>query len=195
MREIRTIAVIGAGRLGRGIAHLAVLGGYRTILEDILPAALRRAEDEIRTNLGKAVENGKVRAEEADAALNRLEFATLLEDAARAADLVIEAVPEEFDSKEEIFRLLDRICRPGTVLASNTSSLSVTEIAAVTERPQNVVGLHFASSEGEMSLIEVIRGAQTDDPTFEAAVSVGRRIGKGTVAIRHASEMSRVAEP
>jgi 3-hydroxybutyryl-CoA dehydrogenase len=104
-------------------------------------------------------------------------------------------VPEEFDSKEEIFRLLDRICRPGTVLASNTSSLSVTEIAAVTERPQNVVGLHFASSEGEMSLIEVIRGAQTDDPTFEAAVSVGRRIGKETVAIRHASEMSRVAEP
>src|SRR5512140_2852300 len=125
--EVRTIAVIGAGIMGRGIAHVAALGGYRTILEDILPAALRRAENEIRGNLGKAVELGKVKKDDADAAMERLEFATSLEDAARQADMVIEAVPEEFDSKEEIFRLLDRICRPNTVLASNTSSLSVTE--------------------------------------------------------------------
>ena len=144
MAEIQTIAVIGAGIMGRGIAHVAALGGYRTILEDILPASLRRAEDEIRANLEKAVELGKVKKEQADEAMRRLEFATSLEDAARQADMVIEAVPEEFDSKEEIFRLLDRICRPNTVLASNTSSLSVTEIAAVTERPENVVGMHFS---------------------------------------------------
>lgn len=193
MREIRTIAVIGAGRMGRGIAHVAALGGYRTILEDILPAALRRAEDEIRTNLGKAVETGRVRRDEADAALSRLEFATCLEDAAREADMVIEAVPEEFDSKEEIFRLLDRICRPDTILASNTS-LAVTDIAAVTERPQNVVGMRFVGAAHEGSLIEVIRGAKTDDATFDAAVNVGRRIGKQALNIREEPEMSRVAK-
>ncbi len=100
MAEIQTIAVIGAGIMGRGIAHVAALGGYRTILEDILPASLRRAEDEIRGNLEKAVELGKVSAQEADAAISRLEFATSVEDAAREAELVIEAVPEEFDSRK-----------------------------------------------------------------------------------------------
>jgi len=186
MPEIRTIAVIGAGIMGRGIAHVAALGGYRTILEDILPAALRRAEDEIRTNIGKAVEIGKVQKDEADAALSRLEFATSLEDAARQADMVIEAVPEEFDSKEEIFRLLDRICRPETVLASNTSSLSVTEIAAVTERPEYVVGMHFFNPVHKMKLIEIIRAAKTSDSTLAAAVDVGRRMGKETVVINEA---------
>jgi 3-hydroxybutyryl-CoA dehydrogenase len=186
MPEVRTIAVIGAGIMGRGIAHVAALGGYRTILEDILPAALRRAEDEIRGNLGKAVEIGKVKKDEADAAIDRLEFATSLEDAARQADMVIEAVPEEFDSKEEIFRLLDRICRPGTVLASNTSSLSVTEIAGVTERPEHVVGMHFFNPVHKMKLIEIIRAAKTDDATLNAAVDVGRRMGKETVVINEA---------
>ncbi len=186
MPEIRTIAVIGAGIMGRGIAHVAALGGYRTILEDVLPAALRRAEDEIRTNIGKAVEIGKVQKDHADAALSRLEFATSLEDAAREADMVIEAVPEEFDSKEEIFRLLDRICRPGTVLASNTSSLSVTEIAAVTERPEFVVGMHFFNPVHKMKLIEIIRAAKTSDSALAAAVDVGRRMGKETVVINEA---------
>jgi 3-hydroxybutyryl-CoA dehydrogenase len=186
MPEIRTIAVIGAGIMGRGIAHVAALGGYRTILEDVLPAALRRAKDEIRGNIGRAVEIGKVKKDEADAAIDRLEFATSLEDAARQADMVIEAVPEEFDSKEEIFRLLDRICRPGTVLASNTSSLSVTEIAAVTERPESVVGMHFFNPVHKMKLIEIIRAAKTDDATLAAAVDVGRRMGKETVVINEA---------
>lgn len=186
MGEIRTIAVIGAGIMGRGIAHVAALGGYRTILEDILPTALHRAEDEIRGNLEKAVELGKVKPEEAQAALGRLEFATSLEDAARQADMVIEAVPEEFDSKEEIFRLLDRICRPNTVLASNTSSLSVTEIAAVTERPESVVGMHFFNPVHKMKLIEIIRAKKTSDEALQAAVDVGRRMGKETVVIREA---------
>lgn len=186
MSEIKTIAVIGAGIMGRGIAHVAALGGYRTILEDILPAALRRAESEIRGNLGKAVELGKVKRDEADAAMERLEFATSLEDAARQADMVIEAVPEEFDSKEEIFRLLDRICRPNTVLASNTSSLSVTEIAAVTERPEKVVGMHFFNPVHKMKLIEIIKAAKTDDHSLQAAITVGRRMGKETVVINEA---------
>jgi 3-hydroxybutyryl-CoA dehydrogenase len=186
MTEIRTVAVIGAGIMGRGIAHVAALGGYRTILEDLLPASLRRAEDEIRANLEKAVELGKVPPAEASAALARLEFASNLEDAAREADLVIEAVPEEFESKEEIFRLLDRFCRPNTVLATNTSSLSVTEIAAVTERPAKIVGMHFFNPVHKMKLIEIIRGAKTDDETLAVAVEVGRRMGKETVVINEA---------
>ncbi len=186
MPEIKTIAVIGAGIMGRGIAHVAALGGYRTILEDILPTALRRAENEIRGNLDKAVELGKVKKDDAEAAMGRLEFATSLEDAARQADMVIEAVPEEFDSKEEIFRLLDRICRPNTVLASNTSSLSVTEIAAVTERPEKVVGMHFFNPVHKMKLIEIIKAAKTDDESLQAAITVGRKMGKETVVIHEA---------
>ncbi len=186
MPEIRTVAVIGAGIMGRGIAHVAALGGYRTILEDILPASLRRAESDIRANLEKAVELGKVPKPQADAAFARIEFASNLEDAAREADLVIEAVPEEFESKEEIFRLLDRFCRPNTVLASNTSSLSVTEIAAVTERPEKIVGMHFFNPVHKMKLIEVIKAAKTDDESLQAALAVGRRMGKETVVINEA---------
>ena len=134
MAEVRTIAVIGAGIMGRGIAHAAALGGYRTILEDILPTTLRKAETEIRANLDKAVELGKVTTDGADEAFTRLEYASSVEQAAREADLVIEAVPEEMESKIEIFTLLDKICRPTTMIASNTSSLSVTEISSVTYR-------------------------------------------------------------
>jgi 3-hydroxybutyryl-CoA dehydrogenase len=110
--EVRTIAVIGAGIMGRGIAHAAALGGYRTILEDQLPNALRKAETEIRANLDQAVELGKVDAADADAAFSRLEYAGSVDEAAREADLVIEAVPEELESKIEIFTMLDKICRP-----------------------------------------------------------------------------------
>ena len=112
MSQVQTVAVIGAGTMGRGIAHVAALGGYRTILEDLLPNALRKAEGEIRANLDHAVELGKVSAGDAKAALGRLEYAGSVEEAAREADLVIEAVPEEMESKIEIFTLLDKICRP-----------------------------------------------------------------------------------
>jgi 3-hydroxybutyryl-CoA dehydrogenase len=184
--EVGTVAVIGAGIMGRGIAHVAALGGYRTILEDILPAALRRAESEIRSNLEKAVELGKVTAPNAEAALGRLEFAPSVEEAARQADLVIEAVPEELESKIEIFTLLDKICRPGTILASNTSSLSITEVASVTYRAPQCIGMHFFNPVHKMKLLEVVRGLETDEETVNAAVEVGRRMGKETVVIKEA---------
>ena len=136
MAFVNTVAVIGAGIMGRGIAHVAALGGYRTILEDILPSSLRKAESEIRANLEKGIELGKLERSAAETAFSRIEYAGSVEQAAREADLVIEAVPEEMDSKIEIFTLLDKICRPGTILASNTSSLGVTEIASVTYRPR-----------------------------------------------------------
>ena len=143
MAQVNTIAVIGAGIMGRGIAQAAAMGGYRTILEDILPNALRRADTEIRANLEKAVELGKLSAGDAEGTVQRLEYASSVDEAARQADLVIEAVPEEMESKIEIFTLLDKICRPNTILASNTSSLSVTEIACVTYRATKIVGMHF----------------------------------------------------
>ena len=184
MAGVRTVAVIGAGIMGRGIAHAAALGGFRTILEDILPAALRRAEGEIRANLDKAVELGKVSSDEAEAAFGRIEYAGTVEEAARAADLVIEAVPEEMESKIEIFTLLDKICRPETVLASNTSSLSVTEIASVTYRARKCVGMHFFNPVHKMKLLEIVRALETDDETLAAAVDVGKRMKKEVVVIK-----------
>src|SRR4029077_5528848 len=184
--NIQTIAVIGAGTMGRGIAHAAALGGYRTILEDLLPNALRRAETEIRANLDKAVELNKVTAADADAALGRLEYAGSVEEAAREADLVIEAVPEEMESKIEIFTLLDKICRLATILASNTSSLSITEIASVTYRAKKCVGMHFFNPVHKMKLLEVVRGVETNDDTLATAVEVGKRMGKEVVVIKEA---------
>ena len=182
--QIKTIAVIGAGTMGRGIAHVAALGGYRTVLEDLIPASLRKAESEIRTNLDKAVELGKVSGGDASAALGRIEYAGSVEEAAREADLVIEAVPEEMESKIEIFTLLDKICRPGTILASNTSSLSVTEIASVTYRAKKCVGMHFFNPVHKMKLLEVVRALETDDETIASAAEVGKRMGKEVVVIK-----------
>ena len=184
MAEIKTIAVIGAGIMGRGIAHVAALGGYGTILEDLVPEALRKAESEIKTNLDKAVELNKVSSADANATLSRLEYAGSVDEAAREADLVIEAVPEEMESKIEIFTLLDKICRPGTILASNTSSLSITEIARVTFRASKCVGMHFFNPVHKMKLIEVERAVETDDETIAAVSAVGRRMGKEVVVIK-----------
>jgi len=145
---------------------------------------MRKAESEIRINLDKAVELGKVSVGDAEAALGRIEYAGSVEEAAREADLVIEAVPEEMESKIEIFTLLDKICRPGTILASNTSSLSVTEIASVTYRAKRCVGMHFFNPVHKMKLLEVVRALETDDETIAAAAEVGRRMGKEVVVIR-----------
>src|SRR5499433_1866996 len=170
--------------MGRGIAHVSALGGYCTILEDLLPNALRKAETEIRANLDKAVELNKVTAADADAAFKRLQYAGSVEEASREADLVIEAVPEEMESKIEIFTLLDKICRPGTILASNTSSLSVTEIASVTYRAKKCIGMHFFNPVHKMKLLEIVRALETDDDTVASAAEVGRRMGKDVVVIK-----------
>jgi 3-hydroxybutyryl-CoA dehydrogenase len=184
--KVQTVAVIGAGLMGRGIAHAAALAGCRTILEDLLPNALRQAETEIRANLDKAVELGKVNADAAQAAFSRIEYAGSVDEAARQADLVIEAVPEEIESKIEIFTLLDKVCRPTTILASNTSSLSVTEIASVTYRAKKCVGMHFFNPVHKMKLLEVVRALETDAETLAAAVDLGKRMGKEVVVVKEA---------
>jgi len=165
--EIRTVAVIGAGVLGRGIAHAAALAGYRTILQDILPSRLRKAEAELRKDAEGQTDT---------AALARLEYATTVEEAARQADLVIEAVPDELESKIEIFTLLDKICKPETILVSNTFTLSITEIASVTYRAQKCIGMRFTSRVQAMPRVELMRGRETSEETVQACAEVRRRI-------------------
>lgn len=160
MAAIRTVAVIGAGAAGRSIAYAAVLGGYRTILEDILPASLRRAEGEFRTNLHAAVAAGSLSHADAHAALNRLEYASTVDEAARPADLVIEAVPDEWESKSEIFILLDKICRPETILATTTLTLNISELASVTYRAGRVVGMRFGDP------VVTVKGDATSEETI-----------------------------
>lgn len=188
MVEIQTVAVIGAGITGRGIAHVAALGGYRTILEDILPASLRRAEREMLGNLRESIELGEISRQDADAAMARVEYATSVDQAAREADLVIESVPEEWESKIEIFTLLDKLCKPATILASNTCSLNVTEIASVTYRERKILGVRFIDPVHRAKKLEVVRARQTDDETLAAFLEVGRRMGKELVVIRESQD-------
>ena len=186
MSAVKTIAVMGAGIMGRGIAHAAALGGFQTILEDISPAALRRAETEIRANLDKAVDLGKVSAVDADHAFQRIDYVSDLADAAREADLVIEAVPEEMEAKIDLFTQIDKICPPEAVFATNTSSLSVTEIASITQRAPKVVGMHFFNPVHKMKLLEIVRALETDDATIATAVAVAKQMGKEPVVIKEA---------
>jgi 3-hydroxybutyryl-CoA dehydrogenase len=178
MAEIKTVAVIGAGGLGRTIACATALAGYRTILEDILPASLRRADREIRDFMEQSIQSGKVSRPEAEAALARLEYAGSVEEAARQADLVIEAVPDEMESKLEIFVLLDKIAKPHTILATTTTTLRVSEIACVTYRAERIIGLRFSSS-----ALEIVRAASTGDETVAACLEVGSRTSKKTGVI------------
>jgi 3-hydroxybutyryl-CoA dehydrogenase len=175
--EIRTIAVIGAGARGCDIAQFSAVGGFRTILEDILPASLRRAQVEIRAALELAIATGELTRPQADAALARIQYASSVEQAAREADLVIEAVPDELESKLEIFTLLDKVARPGTILACSSSGFSVTELASVTYRAEKVLGMRFWTSAEGTQLLEIIRGRRTDEDTVALCSSAGRKTG------------------
>jgi len=185
--EVKTIAVIGAGTLGRGIAQAAALAGYRTILEDLLPSSLRRAESEIRTELEQEFEQGTLGATERTAALGRLHYADGIDEAVAEADMVMEAVPEEIDSKLEIFTTLDKMAPPRTIIASVTASLSLTELAGMTYRARRCVGMHFTHPVSGMKLLEVIRGLETDDESVAAAVTVARRLGKEPIVVRESA--------
>jgi len=157
MPEIKTLAVIGAGALGRDIACATALAGYHTILEDILPASLRRADREIRDFMEQSIRSGKISREQAETALARLEYAGSVEEVARQADLVIEAVPDEMESKLEIFTLLDKIAKPHTILATTTKTLTVSEIASVTYRAQKIIGLRFLDPSSWAGQLEIVR--------------------------------------
>jgi 3-hydroxybutyryl-CoA dehydrogenase len=182
--EVKTIGVIGAGTMGRGIAYAAAYGGYRTILEDVSPEMLEQGIDYIRQNLEEGVARGKVTEEQRNIALANLTTSRSVEDLCREADLLIEAVPEEMEVKLEIFTIFDKFALPAAILASNTSSLSITELAAITFRAQNCIGMHFFNPVPKMKLLEIVRALETSEATVEACAEVGRRMGKEVVVIR-----------
>ncbi len=184
MIEVRTIAVIGAGTMGRSIAQAAATGGFRTILEDILPTALRKAEDAISAELSRAVESGQVEQAAAAAALARIEFASNLEDAARDADMVIEAVADELESKLEIFVHLDKVCRPDTILVSNTHTQSITEMASVIYRAPKCIAMRFPRPPHHSKVLEIVRGLETSEETVAAALLVTQRMQKEPILLR-----------
>ena len=182
--SVQRVAVLGAGIMGRGIAYVSALGGYRTVLQDSSEAALEKAHAEISAILEKGVATGKVADQDAAAAQKHLSMARSLEDAVREADLVIEAVPERIDLKIEIFSALDRHAPPHALLASNTSSMSITEMAAATKRPRQVLGMHFFNPVHRMKLLEIVRALETSDDAIAAARAVGAKMGKECVVVR-----------
>jgi 3-hydroxybutyryl-CoA dehydrogenase len=182
--SIQNIAVLGAGLMGRGIAHVAALGGFVTTLQDTSREQLEKATSEIGANLEKGVALGRVAEQDAIEARRRLRTVSSLDDAARQADLVIEAVPERMDLKVEIFAQLERVAPAHAILASNTSSLSITEMAAATRRAPQVVGMHFFNPVHRMKLLELVRALETSEKTLAACEEVGRRMGKECVTVR-----------
>ena len=182
--KVDTIAVVGSGLMGRGIAHAAAVGGYRTVLHDVSPAALEQARRQIRADLDEGRTRGKLSGADADAAYERLRPEPDLDRAIKGAGFVIEAVPERMELKLQVFARLDEACAETVVLASNTSSLSVTEIAAATRRPQRVVGMHFFNPVPKMKLVEIVRGLETGAETIRLTEEVARRMGKETVVVR-----------
>ncbi|MBM9503706.1 3-hydroxyacyl-CoA dehydrogenase family protein [Actinacidiphila acididurans] len=178
----KKLAVIGAGLMGSGIAQVSAQAGYEVVLRDVTDEALTRGTDAIRSSYEKFVAKGKLAAEDAEAALARITPTTDLE-AAAGADLVVEAVFEKIEVKQEIFRALDRIVGDDAVLASNTSAIPITKIAAVTGRPERVVGTHFFSPVPLMQLCELVRGLKTSDETLARAREFAEAVGKTCVVV------------
>ena len=183
--EIKTIGVIGAGTMGSGIAQVAAEAGYKVIMRDIEEQFVQRGLAALEKNLARAVDKGKKSREEADALRNRVSGTTGLEDLG-AADFIIEAIIENMGLKKELYANLDEICKEEAILASNTSGLSITEMASATGRPQNIVGMHFFNPVPVMKLVEVIRGFDTSDETFEQTMELARKMGKEPIAVNEA---------
>jgi 3-hydroxybutyryl-CoA dehydrogenase len=179
---ISTVGVIGAGTMGHGIAQVSAQAGYKTLLYDVKREFAEKGLSRIGDNLKVGVEKGKVTAEQRDAALGNLSITDKLADLA-ACDLVIEAAPEDIALKQRLFGELSALCREDAILASNTSSLSLTEIAASAKNPSRVVGMHFFNPVHLMKLLELVRAYQTSDETLAAAKAFGEKIGKQLVVV------------
>ena len=181
---VSRIAILGSGLMGRGIAYAAAVGGFETILFDSSASALERAFGHIDTDLEEGVARGKLTPDTATAARGRIDTASSLETAVHEAHFVIEAVPEDIGLKLDTFARLDSLCPPEVVLATNTSALSVTEIASATKHPERVLGMHFFNPVAKMKLVEIVRALGTGDAAILAAEQVARRMGKDTVRVR-----------
>ena len=183
--EIETIGVVGAGTMGHGIAQVAAQSGYRTTLVDVSTAALERGLAAVEKGWARLVEKGRLGAGERDAARDRLAAASSLEELG-GCDLVVEAVVERLEVKREVLTRLDGLCPEATVLATNTSSISITRLAAATGRPDRVIGMHFMNPVPVMQLVEVIRGLATSQATYDAVEAAARKMGKTPVEVHDA---------
>lgn len=183
MTDIKRLLVIGAGTMGHGIAQVAAAAGLEVTLNDVDREQVERGLAAVRANLEKGIEKGKLTAEQRDQTLSRLEGATELTTVAGEADLVVEAVPESLELKQKILRALDEACPGHTILATNTSSLSIARIASVTNRPAQVVGMHFFNPVHLMALLEIVRAEETSDETVESAVALARKMGKEPIVV------------
>jgi 3-hydroxybutyryl-CoA dehydrogenase len=186
MSEPKTIAILGAGTMGNGIAHVCARSGFDVLLYDVNQTALYRGLDTIRTNFAREVAKQKLTQHQSDEARSRITLTTKLDDLAPAS-LAIEAATERFEVKAEIFRDLDRILPDDAILATNTSSISITRIAAVTKRPEQVIGMHFFNPVPVMKLVEVIRGLQTSRVTFDAVFSLSQQLDKTPIEVNDAA--------
>ena len=182
---INKIMVLGAGTMGMGIAQVFAEAGKTVIVRDIAEEFNKRGEGVVTKNMEKKVAKGKMTEEEKDAVLGRISYTLELADA-KDCDLVVEAAIEVLDIKKSIFKELDELCKPETILASNTSSISITAIAAATKRPEKVLGMHFFNPAPAMKLVEVIRGARTNDETFKAVYDCAAEVGKSPVEVGEA---------
>ncbi|MHC0431025.1 3-hydroxyacyl-CoA dehydrogenase family protein [Streptomyces sp. O3] len=178
----RKLAVIGAGLMGSGIAQVSAQAGWDVVLRDVTDAALIRGTDGIKASYGKFVAKGRMSADDAEAALARISTTTDL-GAAADADIVVEAVFEKLEVKHEIFRSLDELVKDETILASNTSAIPITKIAAVTQRPERVIGAHFFSPVPMMQLCELVRGYKTSDETLAATREFAESVGKTCIVV------------
>jgi 3-hydroxybutyryl-CoA dehydrogenase len=175
---MKNVAVIGAGTMGNGIAHVFAQFGYTTTLIDLSEASLLKAVETITKNLDRQVSKGLLSAEEKEATLKNLSTSTQMKEAVANVDLVVEAATENVDLKLNIFRDLDASCKEGAILASNTSSIPITKIAAVTKRPHLVIGMHFMNPVPVMKLVEVIRGYSTSDETTQTIMELSKKLNK-----------------
>ncbi len=180
--EHTTIGVVGAGQMGSGIAQVLAQHGHRVLLNDINDAAIQRGLHAIGASLDRFIKKGTLTTEQKDATLRRITPAPALESF-HESTVVIEAATEREDLKLDLFRRLDQLCRPETILASNTSSISITTIAAVTQRPEQVIGMHFFNPVPIMGLVEIVRGLRTSDSTYQAIEALARALGKTPVAV------------
>ena len=181
--DIKTIGIVGAGQMGRGISQVCAAAGYRMLLIDVAEPALADALSKIRVGLERAVERGSLTDHQAGAVLALIHPMVQL-DRLRDAQLVIEAIPEDLALKQELFAELNGICQPPTVLASNTSSISITKLGAASARPDRVVGLHFMNPAPVMRLVEVVRGLETSERTLHLAIDLAKRLGKTPVVAK-----------
>jgi 3-hydroxybutyryl-CoA dehydrogenase len=183
--DIQTVAVLGAGTMGNGIAHVFAKAGYRVILRDVEQRFLDRGMDTIGKNLDREIKKGKLAEAEKGKVLARVKSVTDMA-AIAAVDFVVEAVPEKIEIKHAVLTEADRILRPEVIIASNTSSISVTTLAALTSRPDRFVGMHFMNPVPVMVLVEVIRALQTSDTTFATTMELAKKLGKAPVAVNDA---------